>query len=98
MSDTPSPADPPEPTPPKQEPPKQEPPPPELLPALAAMDRGDFRAATDLARQLLAGEPSRDVKRAAKQLLRRLGSDPWAVRVTIAATATLVLVALTYLR
>lgn len=80
-------------------PPAAPPPPPhEVLPALAALDRGDFFGARAEAKRLLAGDPSKDVKRAAKQVLRRLGTDSWAVRATIAAALAIAFVALTYLR
>jgi hypothetical protein len=79
--------------------PAPEPPPAELLPALAAFERGDFRRARRLLAALLpsgdAGSP--EVTAAARALEARMAADPWAVRVGIAAAAVLALVAGTYI-
>jgi hypothetical protein len=67
------------------------PPPPEALrPALALFERGDFRDATASARALLSS-PDAEVQAAARALLARMASDPWALRFGIAALALLAL-------
>ena len=76
------------------------PPPPELVPALAAFERGDFRSATSLARGVLAATPapSTEVRAAANELLARMAPDPWAVRIAVAALVLLAVVAGLYIR
>jgi hypothetical protein len=68
------------------------PPPPELLPALAAFERGDFRAARQLAGDLLASRPAAEVETAARALQGRMAIDPWAFRVGLIAAAVLALI------
>jgi hypothetical protein len=79
------------PTEPAPAPPPAPPPPPELQPALAAFERGDFRAATAACQALLASPPSPEVAAAARALLARMAPDPWALRFGIAALALIAL-------
>jgi hypothetical protein len=73
------------------------PPPEELLPALAAFERGDFRQARLLVAALLAGSPTPEVAAAARALEGRMAPDPWAIRVGLVALAVLALVAGIYI-
>jgi hypothetical protein len=68
------------------------PPPPELLPALARFDRGNFRGATAALSALLAGQPAPDVAEAARALLARMAPDPWALRLGLLAVTLLAIV------
>ena len=67
-------------------------PPPELEPALAAFERGDFLAARRSIAQILAGNPGPELAAAARELAARLEIDPWAVRAGVIALALLALV------
>ena len=67
------------------------PPPAALLPALAAFERGDFRAAGEQAGALLA-DPDPEVQAAARPLLGRMAPDPWAIRLGLLALTLLALI------
>jgi hypothetical protein len=69
------------------------PPPPELLPALARFERGDFQGAAAAATALLASQPGPEVETAARALLARLAPDPWALRLGLLALTLLAIVA-----
>jgi hypothetical protein len=69
------------------------PPPPELLPALARFERGDFRGAAADAAALLAAQPGPEVESAARTLLARVAPDPWALRLGLLALTLLAMVA-----
>jgi hypothetical protein len=72
--------------------------PPELIPALASFERGDFRGATAAATALLAGQPAPELADAARVLLARMAPDPWAVRVGLLALTLLAIVAAVFVR
>lgn len=66
--------------------------PPELAPALALFDRGDFRGTRAAVAALLASSPSPEVAAAARALQARTESDPWALRIGLVALGLLALV------
>jgi hypothetical protein len=73
------------------------PPPAELLPALAAFERGDWVAASAAASGLLS-HPEPAVQAAARQVLDRMAPDPWAIRAGLLSLALLAIIAVTYVR
>ena len=78
-------------------PPAPPPPPAALLPALARLERGDVVGAAGEARGLLA-DPDPEVQGAARDLLGRVGPDPWALRFGLLSLGLLVLLILVYVR
>jgi hypothetical protein len=76
--------------------PEAAPPPPELAPAVARFDRGDFRGARAELRALLAGAPTPEVQSAARDLASRMAPDPWALRAGLASAALLALLVWLY--
>jgi hypothetical protein len=81
----------------KEAPPPPPPPPAALLPALGRFERGDIVGATTETRALLA-DPDPEVQEAARDLLARMGPDPWALRFGLLALGLLVLLVLVYVR
>ncbi len=73
------------------------PPHPDLAPAQALFARGDFRNARQELNRLLAAAPSPELAAEARTLMANLTTDPWALRLGLAALAVLLLTALTYL-
>jgi hypothetical protein len=63
--------------------------PPELAPARALLDRGDYRGALALLRPLAKAPPSPEIERAANALLAQLAPDPRALVVGLGAVALL---------
>jgi hypothetical protein len=73
------------------------PPPAALLPALASFERGDLVAAAAQARPLLdSADP--EVQAAARDLLGRVGPDPWAIRFGVLAVVLLIVLVVIYMR
>jgi hypothetical protein len=80
-------------TPAEAAPPPEPPPlPPELGPAQAAFERGDFRTMNRLLAELLAAQPSPELQAAARAMLARTAIDPWAFRVALIAAALLAVI------
>ena len=68
------------------------PPPPELSPALALFEQGNFAGARRSVAEILAGNPGPELATAARELADRLEPDPWGIRVGLLALAMLALV------
>ena len=69
---------------------------PELAPALARFEAGDFREANRLTDALLGLHADGPVADAARTLKRRLAPDPWAVRIGIGSLALLLWLVFAY--
>lgn len=83
---------------PRNRAPEQWPPPhpPELDPAWALFDRGDWRGAAAEIAALLASNPPDEVAAASRALAARMAPDPWALRVGLAALGLLALLCVLY--
>ena len=90
-----APPDPPGPAPGKTAPPAPEDL-PELGPALARFEAGDFREAHRLCDALLGLHPQGPVADAARVFKDRLSPDPWALRIGLFTLALLVWMVLAY--